>query len=557
MEQLIKKWADEGNDTVTYFGYGSAKELLFEHPDSFPFDLLLLDIDMDGMDGMALAKEIRKKDQKLPIVFLTNRSEYVFEGYEVGALRYLLKPVEETKLFSLLGEISYALGKERRYLIENVGGETVKIPVDTIYSVEAKGHYIRLHTSAGDYEYKKNLSEIAEELAKDQPIKEVLPKGDLVYPVSQHIGAPANPIVAKGDTVLRGQKIAEAGGFVSSPIYASVSGTVKAIEPRRVAVGDMVNSIVIENDGEYKEAEFTPCEDVTALSKEEIINKVKEAGVVGMGGAGFPADYRRMLENPEELVAGMKIILQIFDKAKGVFGVENNKPDCIAKLQELTKDEPRMEVCPLQTKYPQGGERQLIYAVTGRAINSKMLPADAGCIVDNVETIIAIYNAVKLGKPVMNRVSTITGDAVANPGNFLYYIGTNYAELVEAAGGFKVQPEKIISGGPMMGFSMFSLDIPTTKTSSSLLCLAEDEVAKAEPSPCINCGRCVEACPEQLVPSRLAKMADHGVADEFEKWHGLECIECGSCSFACPAKRQLAQSIKTMKKQVLAAKRKK
>lgn len=233
------------------------------------------------------------------------------------------------------------------------------------------------------------------------------------------------------------------------------------------------------------------------------------------------------------------------------------KPDCIAKLQELTKDEPRMEVCPLQTKYPQGGERQLIYAVTGRAINSKMLPADAGCIVDNVETIIAIYNAVKLGKPVMNRVSTITGDAVANPGNFLYYIGTNYAELVEAAGGFKVQPEKIISGGPMMGFSMFSLDIPTTKTSSSLLCLAEDEVAKAEPSPCINCGRCVEACPEQLIPSRLAKMADHGVADEFEKWHGLECIECGSCSFACPAKRQLAQSIKTMKKQVLAAKRKK
>ena len=381
------------------------------------------------------------------------------------------------------------------------------------------------------------------ELAKDQPIKEVLPKGDLVYPVSQHIGAPANPIVAKGDTVLRGQKIAEAGGFVSSPIYASVSGTVKAIEPRRIAVGDMVNSIVIENDGEYKEAEFTPCEDVTALSKEEIINKVKEAGVVGMGGAGFPTHVKLSPKEPE--------------KIEYIIGVENNKPDCIAKLQELTKDEPRMEVCPLQTKYPQGGERQLIYAVTGRAINSKMLPADAGCIVDNVETIIAIYNAVKLGKPVMNRVSTITGDAVANPGNFLYYIGTNYAELVEAAGGFKVQPEKIISGGPMMGFSMFSLDIPTTKTSSSLLCLAEDEVAKAEPSPCINCGRCVEACPEQLIPSRLAKMADHGVADEFEKWHGLECIECGSCSFACPAKRQLAQSIKTMKKQVLAAKRKK
>ena len=169
MEQLIKKWADEGKCAVTYFGYGSAKELLFEHPDSFPFDLLLLDIDMDGMDGMALAKEIRKWDKELPIIFLTNRSEYVFEGYEVGALRYLLKPLEEKKLFSLLDDIFATQGKEKRYLIETVDGETVKIPVDTIYSVEAKGHYICLHTSEGNYEYKKNLSEIAEELTKEQP----------------------------------------------------------------------------------------------------------------------------------------------------------------------------------------------------------------------------------------------------------------------------------------------------------------------------------------------------------------------------------------------------
>ena len=420
-------------------------------------------------------------------------------------------------------------------------------------------------------------------LAKDKAIVDVKPKGDLVYPLSQHIGAPATPIVAKGDHVLRGQKIAEAGGFVSAPIYASVSGTVKAIEPHFNPTGAKVNCIVVENDGEYKEVEYAPVKPLEEMTKEEILNAIGEAGVVGMGGAGFPtkvklspkepekidyiiancaecepyltADYRRMLENPEELIAGMKIILQLFGKAKGIFGIENNKPDCIAKLQELVKDEPRLEVCPLQTKYPQGGERQLIYAVTGRAINSKMLPADAGCIVDNVETIISIYNAVKLGKPVMQRVSTITGDAVVKPGNFLYSIGTNYAELVDAAGGFKEQPEKIISGGPMMGFSMFSLDIPTTKTSSSLLCLTKDEVAAVEPSPCINCGRCVEACPEQLIPSRLAKFADHGLSAEFEKWNGLECVECGSCSFACPAKRQLAQSIKTMKKQVLAAKR--
>ena len=423
------------------------------------------------------------------------------------------------------------------------------------------------------------------DLAKDQPIVEVLPKGDLVYPLSQHIGAPATPIVAVGDKVLKGQKIAEAGGFVSSPIYASASGTVKAIEPRRVAVGDLVNSIVIENDGAFAEVEYTACEDVTVITKEEIIEKVKEAGIVGMGGAGFPthvklspkepdkieyiiancaecepyltADYRRMIENPEELIAGMKIILQLFDNAKGVLGVEDNKPDCIEKLTELVKDEPRIEVCPLQTKYPQGGERQLIYAVTGRAINSKMLPADAGCIVDNVETIIAIYNAVKLGKPVMNRVSTITGDAIAKPGNFLYSIGTNYAELVDAAGGFLVQPEKIISGGPMMGFAMFSLDIPTTKTSSSLVCLTEDEVSRRDPSACINCGRCVEACPELLIPGRLARFGNRGLMDEFEKWNGLECVECGSCSYVCPARQQLAQSIRTTKRQILAAKRKK
>lgn len=423
------------------------------------------------------------------------------------------------------------------------------------------------------------------ELAKDSPIEEVLPKGELVYPLSQHIGAPATPLVAVGDQVKKGQKIAEADGFVSSPIYSSVSGTVTKIEPRRVAVGDMVNSIVIESDDQFTEVEYTSVDDVTKLSKQDIIGKVKEAGVVGMGGAGFPthvklspkepdkieyiiancaecepyltADYRRMKENPQELVAGMKIILQLFDNAKGVFGVENNKPDCIEKLKELTKDEPRMEVCELVTKYPQGGERQLIYAVTGRAINSKMLPADAGCIVDNVETIIAVYNAVKNGIPVMKRISTVTGDAVVHPSNYLYSMGTSYRQLIEAAGGFKVEPEKIISGGPMMGFSMFSLDIPTTKTSSSILCFGKDAVADAgEPLACINCGRCVEACPENLIPSRLAKMGGTGQMAEFEKWNGLECIECGSCTYVCPSRRQVAQSVKTMKKLVLAEKRK-
>ena len=188
-----------------------------------------------------------------------------------------------------------------------------------------------------------------------------------------------------------------------------------------------------------------------------------------------------------------------------------------------------------------------------------MLPADAGCIVDNVETVVAVYNAVKRGRPVMNRVFTVTGDAVEDPCNFIFYLGTSFQELLDAAGGFKEQPEKVISGGPMMGFAMFDLNVPTTKTTSALLCMTRDEVAAAEDvaTACINCGRCVEACPEQIVPSRLSKFAQHGEKEAFEKWHGMECVECGSCSFICPAKRPLAQSIKTMKKQILADRRKK
>lgn len=422
-------------------------------------------------------------------------------------------------------------------------------------------------------------------LAKDKAIVELKPVGDLVYPVSQHIGAPASPIVAVGDHVLKGQKIAEAGGFVSAPIYASVSGTVKAIEARFNPTGAKVNCIVVENDGEYKEVEYPAVKPVDEMTKEEILAAIGEAGVVGMGGAGFPtkvklspkepdkieyiiancaecepyitADYRRMLENPEELVGGMKIILKLFDNAKGIFGVEDNKPDCIAKLKELTKDEPRMEVLALKTKYPQGGERQLIYATTGRAINSAMLPADAGCVVDNVETMINVYRAVAEGKPSMERIVTVSGDAVNEPGNFKVLFGTNQAELIEAAGGFKSEPEKVISGGPMMGFSMFTLDVPVTKTSSSILSFTKDEVAKFEPSACINCGRCVDACPSRLIPSRLADLAEHHNEEAFTKMEGLECMECGSCSFVCPAKRPLKQSIGSMRKIALANRRKK
>ena len=422
------------------------------------------------------------------------------------------------------------------------------------------------------------------DLSKNRRIREVLPKGDLVYPLSQHIGAPAVPVVKKGDHVLVGQKIAEAGGFVSAPIYATVSGTVKAIEPRRVVTGDNVMSIVVENDGKYDEAERFPVKDLAEYTGEEIIERVKEAGIVGMGGAGFPtfiklspkepekidycivncaecepyltSDYRRMLEEPEKVIGGLRVMLSLFGKAQGILAIEDNKPDCIELFKKLTKNDTRISVKELKTKYPQGAERQIIYATTGRAIDSTMLPADAGCIVDNVDTVVAIYHALMEGKPLMERIVTVTGDAIVKPRNFKVRIGTNYHELVEEAGGFKKQPEKIISGGPMMGFGIFDLDVPTTKTASALLCLTHDDVSAMQPSACINCGKCVEVCPGRVVPKMLADYAENYNEEAFLKNNGMECCECGCCSYVCPAKRTLTQSIKSMRKMMLAKKKK-
>ncbi|MDD3251446.1 MAG: electron transport complex subunit RsxC [Lachnospiraceae bacterium] len=424
------------------------------------------------------------------------------------------------------------------------------------------------------------------ELSENKPVQVLMPKGDMVYPMSQHIGAPATPLVAKGDKVLAGQKIGEASGFISANVICSVSGTVKAIEPRRVANGAMVNSIIVENDGEYTAVEGLGADrDPASLSKQEIRDIVKEAGIVGLGGAGFPthvkltpkdenaieyilvngaecepyltSDYRMMLEEPEKIVGGLNVILQLFDKAKGVIGIENNKPEAIKKLTELVKDEPRIEVCPLQTKYPQGGERSLINAITGRKVNSSMLPADAGCIVDNIDTVIAVYMAVCKTTPLMRRIVTVTGDAIANPQNYHVKIGTDFQELVDAAGGFKTQPEKLIAGGPMMGMALFDLNIPVTKTCSALTCFTKDEVAAYEETPCIRCGKCVSVCPSHIVPVKMMKAALKGDCEAFEKVNGMECMECGSCTYVCPAKRPLTQAFKEMRKTVAANRRKK
>ena len=422
------------------------------------------------------------------------------------------------------------------------------------------------------------------EMSKDCPVEKYLPKADLAYPLSQHIGAPAKPVVAKGDHVLAGQMIAEAGGFVSAPVHASVSGTVKGIEKRLTATGSMVDSIIVENDGLYEEVEFHPA-DPASLTREEIIGRIRDGGVVGLGGAGFPthvklspkepdkieyilvngaecepyltSDYRRMMDQPEKVVEGLKIVVGLFPNAKGCICIEDNKPEAIAKLTEMCKNESRIEVAALKTKYPQGAERSLIFAVTGRAINSSMLPADAGCIVDNVATAIAIHEAITLGKPLFERVVTVTGDAIKNPGNFKVKNGTNAAELVEAAGGFKSQPEKVISGGPMMGMALSTLDVPCAKTFSSLLCFTKDEVAACEPSNCIRCGRCISVCPAGLMPTKLSEIADHGDFALFDELNGCECVECGCCSYICPAKRRLTQSMKTGRREAMALRRKK
>lgn len=422
------------------------------------------------------------------------------------------------------------------------------------------------------------------ELSKDKAIAEYFPKGDVAISMSQHIGAPAKPVVNVGDDVLTGQLIGEASGFISANVHSSVSGKVKAIEPRMLVNGSKATCIIIENDGKFDEVEFEKPKSLEELSKEEIVELVKKAGIVGMGGAGFPtnvklspkepdkidyvivngaecepyltSDYRRLIEEPEVVVSGLKVMLKLFDNAKGIIAVEDNKPDAIAKLKELVKSEDRIEIKTLYTKYPQGAERMLINAVTGRKINSSMLPADVGCVVDNVDTVFAIKSAVIDGRPLIKRVITVTGDAINEPHNFLVRTGTNHSELIDAAGGFKEEPEKIILGGPMMGMAISTIDVPVTKTSSALLCYVKDPLSKVKETNCINCGRCVSVCPGRIIPTRLAEFSERGDMENFVKYNGLECCECGCCSYICPAKRNLTQAIKSMRKQVLASKKK-
>mgnify|MGYP000942343857 CR=1 FL=1 len=426
------------------------------------------------------------------------------------------------------------------------------------------------------------------EFARDIPFQTWLPKGDLVFHLNQHIGKPAKPLVQKGDSVLAGQIIAEADGFVSANIISSVSGTVKAIEKRENVLGTTDLSIVVVNDGQYTLSEGVGTEvDPTTLTTQEILEKVKAAGIVGLGGAGFPTHVKLAPKNPaaikyviangaecepyitcddqlmrnyaDEIVGGLKIMLQLFPNAEGVVLIEENKPEAIAAVQKVCANENKIHVHPVHVKYPQGGERAIMDVVAGKHIKLGMLPADVGCVVDNVETVVAVYKAVIQGRPVMDRVVTVTGDGIKEPKNFSVYTGTDMSELIDAAGGLKAKIEKIISGGPMMGFPLYDLHIPCTKTTSAFLFLEHDAVAEAQKiqTACINCGRCVGVCPGHVLPARLATLAERGDMAGFEALDGMECCECGCCSYICPAKRPLTQSIKSMRKMVLASRKKK
>lgn len=413
---------------------------------------------------------------------------------------------------------------------------------------------------------------------REKTLEEYLPKGDLVYPLLQHIGGMAVPVVEPGERVLEGQLIARASGDISAPVHASVSGIVRSIEPRLTVSGKMILSIVVENDGAY---EKYPAEEIgpwKELEPGERLRRIRDAGVVGMGGAGFPThvklavrnpkriryvivngtecepymtgDYRRMVEEPEHLVEGLEIVLGFFERAVGILALEDNKRDAITALQMAVREEPRMEVRVFETKYPQGAERMLIYSVSGMEIDSTQLPADAGCIVLNVETVCAIRQALVEGRPLIQRAVTVTGKALKNPRNLLVRLGTSFAELPEAAGGFAREPRKFVCGGPMRGTALPDLDVPVVKTSAGLLCMSKDYLFK--PSACIRCGSCAEVCPIHLLPARLAELASQDKEEEFRHMHGMECLGCGSCSYVCPARRALAPAIQGMRKSLLA-----
>lgn len=408
------------------------------------------------------------------------------------------------------------------------------------------------------------------ELAAGRPLEEIPRPKILTISMSQHLGAPATPCVKPGDHVVKYQKIADASGFISSPVHTPHAGVVKSIISSATASTRVAPAVVIEldNDDGAEDAAMTPIPDWKNAPIPELLNRIREAGVVGAGGAGFPTcvklsppkdkvidtvivngaecepylngDNRLMIQMAKELWEGISIVRHILGAKRVIFAVEDNKPVAIESLRKALADTDA-ELAILPHSYPQGSEKHIIYSTTGRVVQMGKLPADVGCVVENVWTILTIWSSIVKGIPVVIRTVTVTGDVVAKPSNFAVPIGATVAELVAAAGGFTRPPVKAICGGPMMGFAMPSLDVPITKTCSGLVFLSEDEVCEFESNACINCGRCIEACPMGLMPREISLAVEADDIAEAEVCHVMNCFECGSCAFVCPAHRPLVQ----------------
>ncbi len=412
------------------------------------------------------------------------------------------------------------------------------------------------------------------ERTKDLPIQEVLPGKYLVFPLEHHEKA----LVIPGEYVLTGQLLARSDDEPMSRIHASVSGVVKCIEERMTIQGKNCSCIVIENDEKYKEIDFGEFVEADDLENRQILARIKSAGVADTASFGEPvfeklnvkephkirhiivncaecepyltSKYRCAVERPEWIVEGLRILLKLFPNAKGIMAVENDQQEAITALQKIIADSRNMKIIPMKRKYPQDMERMLIYACTGKKINSGKTAEDARCIILNSDTVYAICNAVTFGRPMYKRLMTVSGECVRNPKNMEVYVGTLLSELVADTGEYLEQPDKLICGGAMTGILLKDLNVPVTKESSSVLCLKKQKRERQHTNLCIGCGYCVDVCNEQLLPTRLAKAAMEGNQEQFLKLGGMECCECGSCSYICPSDRPLTQIIRSMKRQI-------
>lgn len=401
------------------------------------------------------------------------------------------------------------------------------------------------------------------ELASSKAITPAPVPGEVAIPLSQHIGAPNNPLVSPGDKVTVGQKIGETDAFVSAPVHSSVAGTVKAVEDVKSFTGENVRSVVITADADQPAFAARPVKPVGELTADEIRRLAREAGLVGMGGAAFPThvklapprdkpvdtvlinacecepfltcDHRMMLERSADLVEGLKLLVRAVGAERGIIGIEANKMDAVDKMRSAVSGEPNLEVEILDVKYPEGSEKQLIAAVTGRKVPPGKLPSEVGCLVHNVGTAIALYEMASMGKPLYERVLTVTGPGIKSPGNFLVRVGTPISVLIEAAGGWAGEPAKLVMGGPMTGWAQEEPIAPVVKGSSGVLVLTPELVDVREEHACVRCAKCIEACPMYLMPNYIAEAAIKGDWARAEMYGAPDCFECGCCSYTCPA----------------------